>query len=262
MKQLLAAVMSLGLATGAAAQGVICDKETGAEQASLAIPADLTDADEVLKWADRALKRVKLVRYRISFKGTGFMTQRAPAVLGTVITSGKHPHRPEKYRLDVSVRSVGRGDYTDIIVGSDGKLHYLIDRQSKTAHVSTDPKVTGAKGKDALFSLVPHFTHPNALYDEMRMDLTSLIGSATEGGVECYEIQLQNSGQLGDTIWMFGKEDLLPRSRQAFAVNPSLKEGALEWHLSELQVDPKFDKDPFKFVLPEGYTKTDQRPGR
>ena len=262
MNRVFAAFLSLGLATVSAAQqppndNSATDRPTAVVTSSNG-PKELTDAMEILKRADQALKRVDLVSYRGVFKSTGWMARRSPTVSGTVIVSGKDPESPKKYRLAVDVRLATGESYKDLIIASDSRLHYLIDPEAKTAYVGCGRSMTGPRGVTSMAIALPHFTHPNALLDEMSMDLATLIGSATIGGVDCYEIQLQNATDMGEILWWFSKKDFLPRRRQIVLVNTKFQEATMDLVLTELQVDPKFDKDPFGFVLPEGYTRKDE----
>ena len=263
MTQLLAALMGLSLMSGSAAQEASSEKNSGgqstAAKTSPEATGELTDADEILKRADEALKQVKMVSYWCEFRANGWMGQRAPRVSGTVIVAGKQAHIPKEYRLDVTVRLASGDTHSNLTLGSDGNLHYLIDPRIKTAYVSTDPDVGGPRTRAIMIAAVPHFTHPNALYDELRMDLATLLGTTTINGEKCYEVQLQKAEDQGEILWWFSTKDLLPRRRKVVWVNDRFEEAALDWVLSDLKVDPKLEKDPFKFVLPDGYKKTDQQ---
>jgi outer membrane lipoprotein-sorting protein len=262
MRRLLAAVMSIGLASGAVAQDASTKTRTTGEptapKATSPKPKELTDPMEILQKADQALKAAQSVSYQGLFRGTNWMVERAPKVSGSVIVSGKGVGRPPQYRVNVDVRLVSEEKYKNLTFGSDGTSHYFIDPQTKTAYVGTDPEWGGSRGTAAMAVVLPHFTHPNALYDELNMDLATLIGSTTVDGVDCYEIQLQNADVMGETIWMISKKDFLPRTRRIVMINGKFQEATLEWVFTELKIDPKFDKDPFKLHPPEGYKKTDQ----
>lgn len=257
MRCVLTAIVSFGLIAGTAR----CDPPQPSQSSSppalktrAASPAEeLTDAMDILKRADQALKRVNMVRYHGVFRGTGWLTDRTSTVSGTVILSGKGPDGPERYRIDANITQFRSGKKDKITIGSDSAIYYLIDRKSKTAYAGIGRSTAGPRGVTAMSIALPHFTHPNALLDEMSMDLAILTGSATVGGEDCYEIQLQNADETGETLWWFSKRDLLPRRRQIVVVNEKFSEAALDWVLTDLKVDPKFDGAPFKFVLPEGY---------
>ncbi len=262
MYQVLIALVIVGTAAVSAAQDAAdgsrtADQSTPVTSSSNA-PDELTDAREILKRADAALKRVKLVSYRGVFTGTGWMAARAPWVSGKVVLSGKGANGPEKFRMDIDVRLPIGLEYKNLTLSSDGQVNFLIDPSTKTAHVSMETSVLGSCGLAAMAIAMPHFTHPNALHDELNMDLATLTGSATIGGVDCYEIQLQNAERAGETMWWFSKKDLLPRRRQIIMPDAKFNEATIDLTLTELQADPKFDKDPFDFVLPEGYTKTNE----
>lgn len=262
MYQVLIALVIVGTAAVSAAQdaagsGRTGDPSTPVTTASKA-PDELTDAREILKLADQAIKRVKSVSYKGTFQGTGKMAGRTPWVSGKVVLSGKGTQGPQQFRMNVDVRFSDGLASKNLTLGSDGHVNYLIDPSTKTAHIRIGASVMGPRGFAALAIAMPHFSHPNAFLDELSMDLATLVGSATVGGVDCYEIQLQDADDSAEHMWWFSKKDLLPRRRQIILPDAKSTESTIDLTLTELQADPEFDIDPFDFVLPEGYTKTSE----
>jgi outer membrane lipoprotein-sorting protein len=262
MYYLPAAIMSLSLALASPSQDAFGDERAtvqsqGSGSSSSAVET-FADGKEILKHADEALKRVEAVSYNAVFKGVGFMLDRTPVVRGTVVMAGKGADGPPKFRLKVDARPVRAEPVNDLIVGSDGQIHYLIDPKAKTAYVGNDSSVIGPLGKTALAVILQHFSHPNALFDERNMELATLTGSATVDGVDCYEVLLQNTGDVAEVIWWFGKQDLLPRRRQFTITDSRLNQGAVDLILANLRVDLEVEDDTFKFTLPEGYKKLNE----
>lgn len=218
---------------------------------------ELTDPLEILKKVDAAAKAVKAVKYKATFKGTGNTASRAPEVEGTVTFVGWAGGRPEKYRIDAKVKRPGSSDVTELTVGGDGDEFYVIDHKNKKAYVDIDPAVIGTMGRPAFALLTTEYVHPTPFTDEINGDKQELKGSKKIGGEDCYEVHVIYAGGRGKAVWHFSKKDFLPRARLDLFTTPGGEKGGRQRILTDVVVDPKLDKDVFKFKLPEGYTKTD-----
>ncbi|UCE60019.1 MAG: DUF2092 domain-containing protein [Phycisphaerales bacterium] len=267
MRQLMAVIVSLCLITGASAQTAPskgAPPEAGAEAAKVDTAnkgdatAELTDPGEILRRADEALKRVTLVKYYGIFRGMGGMAMRFPSVRGTVILGGVSGDELDKYHLDVHVVPPRGTSRTKVLMSSNGHVHYFVDEKTKTVHVDTDPEVSGDMGRLAKFIALPHFTHANALWDELRMEKATLLGSAQAGGEDCYHLELQNAEGPLRARWWISRRDFLPRRRELAWRHEEEGPAGLLWDFVQLEVDPKLEEDAFKIAIPEGYTKTDQ----
>ncbi len=219
--------------------------------------SDLTDPIEILKKVDAAAKAVKSVKYKITFKGSGAAESRVPNVEGTVIMSGWSSGAPRKFRCEARVRRPGSSEVVEITVGSDGEDFYVVDHKAKKAYVDIDPEVMGTTGRPAMLLRVAEFLHPSPFGDEINSEAQELKGSKKIGGEDCYEVRVSYGRRGREAIWHFSKKDFLPRARLDRFTTPSGEKGGQQRTITDLVVDPKFDKDAFRFRLPKGYTRTD-----
>ncbi len=245
MRRTISVLLSLCMASAATGQ------EPGNKSGAL------TDPIEILKKADAAARAVKAVKYKANFKGTGMGASRMPTVEGTVIISGWANGAPQKFRCEANVRRPGSSEVVEITVGSDGEEFYVVDHKAKKAYVDIDPEVMGTTGRPALLLRTLEFVHPSPFSDEINSDSQELKGSKKIGSEECYEVRVTYAGGRAEAIWHFSKKDFLPRARHDLFTTPSGDKGGQLRTITDLVVNPKFDKDPFKFSLPKGYTRTD-----
>jgi hypothetical protein len=134
----------------------------------------------------------------------------------------------------------------------------LIDHAKKTAYVDIDPAVLGSAGRLLGTFTTVEFVHPSPFSDEINGKKAELKGSRTVGGEDCYEIHVVYANEAQQATWCFSKKDFLPRCRiDRFDRGEGQEPTVREKSITQLVVDPKFDKDPFKFELPEGYTQVD-----
>jgi hypothetical protein len=218
---------------------------------------ELTDPVEILKKVDAAAKAVKAVKYKATFKGLEESAAQLPEVEGTVVISGWTGGGPEKFLYDAKVKRPGSSEVRQITAGGDGEEFFVIDHANKTAYVDIDPAVLGRTGRTAAALLTAEFVHPTPFSDELNGQKQELKGSKTIGGEDCYEIHVVYAGAGGEALWHFSKKDFLPRARRDLLAAPGGQRRSQQRILMDVVVDPKFEKDPFKFKLPEGYTKTD-----
>ena len=114
-----------------------------------------------------------------------------------------------------------------------------------------------AHPKEIIGKTMLEFVHPTPFSDEINADKKELTGSKKIGGEDCYEVHVVYAGGRAEAIWHFSKTDFLPRARHDIFTTPAGEKGGQQRILTDLVVDPKFDKDAFKLTLPKGYTKTD-----
>jgi len=240
----------------ASAQDAGAKKDEGAK-ADKAKSGDLTDPTEILKKADEACKAVKFVKYTVSAKATGTGDARAPAVDGTVIQQGFKMNLPEKWHCDLKAKQADSEETKHVILGFDGKEFYVIDPEKKIAYVDIDPAVLGSARIYLPSSVMAELGHERPFADEIAGDKKELRGTTKVGDEECYEVYVKYAGQPQEVTWFISKKDFLPRrADRDLPPGQNNEPRKLQTIVTALTVDPKFDKDPFKFELPEGYTKS------
>ncbi len=219
---------------------------------------ELTDPLEILKKVDAAAKAVKAVKYDVVVVGTGALAARVGKLKGSVIASGVVQGAPQKYLIDVTVTQPGSAETKRLTGGSDGDMFFVVDHQAKKAYEDIDPAVMGSAGRTLRAGMMIEFLHPAPFSDEINGKKQELTGSKTIGGEDCYEIHVvYAAAQASEATWYFSKKDFLPRGRTDVYKDVQGEGGTVEKMITNLVVDPKFDKDAFKLKLPAGYTKTD-----
>jgi len=219
--------------------------------------ADLTDPVEILKKADAASKAVDFIQYMASVKGEGAAESRVPKVSGTVVLKGWNNGAPAQARFEAKVQRPGSSDVNDVTVGSDGKTYFLIDSKEKKVYEDIDPAVVGTSGRGVRALTMAEYVHPEPFSDEIKGKKQELKGSAKVGDEDCYEIHVTYSDAGQEATWFFSKKDFLPRGVNRYFQSPTGEKGSSQLIVTKLTVDPKFDKDPFKLTVPEGFTKID-----
>jgi len=246
MKQTTRAILMLGLCGTAAAAQDTAKKS-----------ADLTDPVEILKKADAACKAVNFVQYTASVEGSGVMESRVGKSSGTVTLKGRGAGGAAQYRYEVKLEKPGSNDVNDVTVGSDGKTYFLIDAKAKKVYEGIDPAVVGTAGRAVQGLNMGEYLHPEPFSDEINGKKQELKGTTKVGDEDCYEVNVEY-GQAGmEATWFFSKKDFLPRRVDRRVQAPTGVKGGTQLIVTKLTVDPKLDKDPFKLVVPEGFTKTD-----
>jgi len=235
--------------------GMLAPLATGQDAAQKS--ADLADPVEILKKADAASKAVAFIQYAASVKGEGSAASRVPIVSGTVVLKGWNNGAPAQYRYEAKVERPDSSEVNEVTVGSDGKTYYLINSKEKKVYEDIDPAVVGTSGRGVRALTMGEYVHPEPFSDEIKGQKQELKGSAKVGDEDCYEIHVTytNAGQEAD--WFFSKKDFLPRRVDRFFQSPTGEKGSTQLIVTKLTVDPKLDKDPFKLIVPEGFTKID-----
>lgn len=214
---------------------------------------DMTDATEILKKVDAAAKAVKSISYHAKFDADS--PRGKFSVEGTVLLAKKTDTSPEKGRIEGKVTD-REGKIRNLVVGSDGENYYLIDHDSKKVYVDIDPAVVGSSGGMVAALEMREFNHPTPFTDEINGEKKDIKGTVKVGDVDCYEIHVKYVGVPQEAVWSFGKADFLPRKRvNIFPVNGESPGGGSTHEVTHLALDPTFVQDPFKLVIPEGYTK-------
>lgn len=213
---------------------------------------------EILKKAETALKEVKQVSYRAEFKATGWVAAFVPEVSGTALLGERSKWDLDRFRCEVKLQPRGSSEVIELTAGSDGDLFFLIDSKNKMAYEDMDPAVLGSQGRDIQRVLMREFTASDPFGDEIKPDLVELKGTESVGGEECYQIHIK-SDTPPEVVWFISKKDFLPRRVRRIHPNrrdPKGEPGTTELTVTNLVVNPKLNSNPFKLVVPTGFTKT------
>lgn len=219
---------------------------------------EFTDPTEILTKADEASKALNAAKYTAKAKGLGADEPKLPNVECTVYMEGYKNGRPEKFRIEAKITLPGSSEIKDIVFGGDGKDYYLIDHAKKIAYVDIDEAVLGSSRRVVGFLTMLEYVHDQPFSDEIKGETKELKGSEKVGSEDCYHVYVKYAQPGQEADWYFSKKDFLPRRVDRKFTPPSGGEpGGRQLIVTSLSPDPKFDKDPFKFELPAGFTKSD-----
>jgi hypothetical protein len=246
MKQMIRPMMILG---------VFASMTAGQDAAQKS--ADLTDPVEILKKADAACKALDFVQYTATVQGSGAAESFVGKSSGTVVLKGRTNSGAAQYRYEAKLERAGSSDINDITVGSDGKTYFLIDAKAKKVYEDIDPAVVGTAGRAVRGLTMGEYLHPKPYSDEINGKKQELKGTTKVGDEDCYEVHVQYGREGLEATWFFSKKDFLPRRVDRRFQVPTGEKGGTQLIVTKLTVDPKLDKDPFKLVVPEGFTKID-----
>lgn len=212
---------------------------------------------KILEAADEATKKLESVRYKASIKGIGSMEKTRPMTEGTVIASGEWQTAGYKFRITAKLPPAEGGTAEEFTAGSDGDTYFVVDPQKKIVYEDIDPAVLGRTGGRASAIQMVEFNHPRPFSDEIGGETAELKGSESVGGVDCDVVHVKYANVPQDATWYFGKQDHLPRRVIRNFPMQDGSAGGTDQIITELTVAPKFTDDPFKLVVPEGFTKSD-----
>ncbi len=256
MRRAICVLLGLCLTTDAYAQDTtkVTDGQKSGEEES----ADLTDPIAILKRVDAASKKVKVVQYKGAVRFTGWLAAGQPTIEGTAtIGSAGSLYGFGKCLFDVQVTLPGGTERKHFTVGSNEKTTFLIDHQKKIVYENASHKVIGRTGAAVMMIGMREFVHPKPFSDEINADIAELKGSKKIGDEDCYVIRVVYAGGRQESVWYFSKKDFLPRRREHIDANFWTGErGARQITITDLVIDPKFVRDPFELLVPEGFKKT------
>ncbi len=214
---------------------------------------------EILRKADVATKAVKLVSYKASLRATEWLAERMKPIEGTAVIAGVCPDaRPERFRYEAKFTVPDTTETKEVTTGSDGDITFLIDPSVKTVYADIDPAVVGSDGRLARRIAMIEYCHSTPFNDEINAEKVELRGMTKIGGENCYEIHVVYARAAGEAVWFFSEKDFLPRRVDRVRTNAQGQKASTQLTLTDVVVDPKFKRDPFKVVVPEGFTKTDE----
>lgn len=210
-------------------------------------------AVEILKKVDATIKGVDAVSYEAKVVPTGVATNFAAEAEGKAYLEGWSGNLPAVWYSQV--KATRDGETVEVSGGGDGDTFYVIDHGTKKGYEDMDPGVLGQTGQAMQAIAMAEFVHNAPYDDELGADTVELLEEAEVNGVACHQVRVVYSGGQGESIWFFSKEDNLPRRRlRKFNFNG---EGTIDLVVSNVQVNPKFDRSLLKMKLPEGYEQID-----
>ncbi len=212
---------------------------------------------EILKKADAAVKKLKLVQYSATARALGAEEGRSPTTEGKAVLSGWENRGPAKYRYEVKVKQPGSDEITEYTAGCDGDNTYLIDPAKKIAYVDMDPAVLGSAARTVRAISVGKLVDPDGFADELKAEKIELKGTTTVDNVECFELHITYDGRGGEGTYAIAKSDFIPRRIIRLFQRPDGEKRGREVVLTNVKINPNVDKDPFALAVPEGFTKTD-----
>jgi thiol-disulfide isomerase/thioredoxin/chitodextrinase len=221
--------------------------------ASAATAQEMKDAREILKKADAATKKVQTVQYEATYEGIGGMKDKAMRVSGTAILSSTDPEKGDsKMHFEAKAQKPGQDEAMTVQAGTDGTTWYGIRPDQK--------KVTKGDGgwafgdaSVATSLTMREYIHPEPFSDEINADKADLQGIENVAGEKCYKIYVQYAQSMGESIWYFSTTDFLPRRVDRIGKDDAGEIMGTALTLKNVQVDPKFTRDPFALVVPEGF---------
>jgi len=220
--------------------------------------ADLTDPVEILKKADAACKAVNFIQYTASVQSSGAAESRVGKSSGTVVLKGRTDGGvAAQSRYEAKLKLPGSTDENDVTVGKDGKTYFVINAKEKKVYEDIDPAVVGTAGRAVRALNMGEYFNPTPFSDEINAKKQELKGTTKVGDEDCYEVNVEYQLAGVEATWFFSKKDFLPRRVDRRFQLPTGEKGSTQLIVTKLTVDPKLDKEPFKLVVPEGFTKID-----
>jgi len=256
MKKLLMLMLSLGLVNVVVAQESVRPPE-GADAKKPNDDPKHKEAVEILKKVDDATKALKVVSYKSSAMGVGWLATRVPKMEAKVIAAGKWENEPGKFRVEAKVTLPDSSESREFTAGNTGEEFFLIDPVKKLVYADLDPAVMGSDGRIIQQILMREYNHPTPFSDEVNSEKAEITGSEKIGDHDCYVINVVYRPKL-EAVWYFSKKDFLPRRVDRIGISPTDERGSTQLTVTDLVVEPKNADDAFKLTVPEGYEKTDE----
>ena len=217
------------------------------------------DPKAIVQEAQEALKKVSLVRYRAEIQGKGWVAKRVPRINATVIVGARSQHDIDQFRCDVQIKEDGSEEMMRLTAACDGDIYCLIDPSTKTVYQDMDPAVLGKHGRNTQRPVLGAFAEPDPLAELLESGELSYKGTTDVVGEPCHEISIPGKFPK-ETLWAFSTKDSLPRRvRRIYPDRDGGPEdGETVMTLTNVEVNPKIQGNPFKLTVPKGFTKTDE----
>jgi hypothetical protein len=220
--------------------------------------ARLTDPIEILKRADAAARKVRRASYRAEFKALGGLENVYYSARGTVILAGASGQGIDRFRIDATVIPVGDPHGFDLTIGHDGRVHYVIDQTNKIVYSGSERASMGWS-RSVLDNLgMKEFVVSGPFDAEMQAEKAELRGIVKVNDQDCYEVHLRFKDVPVEFGWFFSTQDFLPLRKEQYYTSADGQTGSLQLTISELTPIRKFEQDPFKLIVPEGFKQSDK----
>lgn len=220
---------------------------------------ELTDAKEILKRADAAMRSAKTAQYDGEYKATGWVEESVPTVTGSAVIGPLAEYDVPVFFTKVTIQKSGSEEKREVRAGCDGNEFYLLDPETKKAHHDMDPAVLGTGSRDVQRLILPEFSAKDPLKEELEAEKVELRKSEEIDGVDCYQVYVDlGDGMPRAKVWFISKEDFFPRRTIRVYKNDEGKDGTTELTMKGFSASESFTLHPFKLVAPRGYTLTDE----
>ena len=224
-----------------------------------AVKAETTKAKEILKQAQDALKKTKVVHYEGKYEGTGWVRQYVPNIEGTAVVGEASEYNLVRFNCQAKLTPAGSEETVELAAGCDGELYFLTDHKLKIVYADIDEAVLGSHAQDLRRLLLPEFTTDEPLKTELAAEDVQLKEPVEVDGITCHQI-LITFPRGRRTVWYISQQDSMPRRVDRFYPNPQQGEASTSFILTRLRAESKLTLEPFKVKVPEGYTRTDDFP--
>ncbi len=221
------------------------------------VETELTDPKAIVQRSVEALAKVEVVSYDLLYIPTGWITAFFPAVSGPVIVGKDTPDKAQRFHCKLTVKPSNSEEVREVTAGADGNDFYLIDPKTRTVHADMDQGVFGKEVWVIMFAVMREYAIPNPFEDSLKAGTFKLEESKSVDGVDCYAVRIKPPSEP-EAVWYFGKKDFLPRRATYEADNGKGEVGTTDMTLTKLTVNPKFVRNPFELIVPEGFKKTDE----
>lgn len=211
----------------------------------------------VLEKAREAMKGLKSVRYKVDYRGTGWLVERVPTVSATVLLAGQSQWKIDRFHFEGTLQPPKTEQPVNVTAGCDGDLYFLVHNEKKTVYEDIDTAVLGSFGRSIPRAVLSGFTSGDPLADEGKAEKFELKEPQSVEGESCDQVLVTMSGDR-QVIWYISQKDHLPRRYDRLMKDPEKGSATTELVVSRLELNPKVEGNPFKAVVPEGFTKSDQ----
>lgn len=217
------------------------------------------DPKAIVRAAQEALKKVRLVRYHAEIQGKGWIAKRVPSISATVIVGERSQYDIDQFRCEAKITEDGSEEIIQLTAGCDGDVYFLIDPSTKTVYEDMDPAVLGKHGRNAQRPVLGAFAESDPLAELLESEDLVYKGTTDVAGEPCHEISAPGDFPK-ETLWAFSTKDSLPR--RVIRIYPNRGDGPEDGEtvmtLTKIEVNPKIKGNPFKLAVPKGFTKTDE----